>query len=203
VTIVLLSHPAWSPDEKKLAVVLLDPDFENGVFDFSIEIIDMFSGARTTVFQIETEVGGLIGQMAWSPNQDKLAFIMKIESTLKNNGQLHILDITSGELRQLTEEWMVATPNFSPDGSKILFVGSPEALTVSLRYDLFVSDINGNCHRIKSPVPRLERISLSQDGEFIALDTYHGVLVAETKTALGDDFWTNGDSCNPSVEESS
>jgi Tol biopolymer transport system component len=193
------TYPTWSPDGNKLAFVSFGHDDQHSSLTLGITLYDLRSGSEVVVYETQSNLGGYITDIAWSPDQEKLAFVMENDDA-QGIGEIYLLDITNGGLNQLTDGWLVSTPNFSPDGNKIIFVGNREPYELGTKYDLFVIDFDGNCHRIEAPVLRLDGVVISQGGEKVVFDTYHGVLTAKPEIALGDDFWHIGERCEAPLQ---
>ena len=103
--------PSWSPQGDRVAVAEFNPTDEK----FSIALIED-DGAGRTRYVVGNE---RLSSPAWSPSGSAIAFIREI----KGNHDLWLLDIPSGEERQLTFHPDLDTqPSFSADGNSIVFV---------------------------------------------------------------------------------
>ncbi len=187
-------YPVWSPDGQYIAGVFAYFDSSYSTLYLGINLVDLQSKTEKILYETQSEIGGYIAYINWSQDQQFLAFVMEKEDGL-GLGELYLFDIDKREIQQLTSHWLVKTPRFSPDGDKVLFVGAPEPYEIGKDFDLYVMSINGDCHLITSPVPRLEGIALSQGSEKIAFDTYYGVLTADPEIVLGQEFWQLGEPC--------
>jgi hypothetical protein len=108
---------------------------------------------------------------------------------------LYTVAKSSNELQKLTDGTQsVFAPNFSYDGTVILYLD--RSAPIAADYYIHVADLKGNCHRLAPPVPRVSGINLSAQENVIALYTQYGLLVTDTETALGEDFWAVGSPCN-------
>jgi Tol biopolymer transport system component len=141
---------------------------------------------------------GFIVDLVWSPDNEKLAFTMAKEITqdlASRVPKLFTINVDGTALRSITNKAQyVVSPNFSPDGNSILYVdwSTPRAGRF-----LQVVDLEGRCHRLRLNLSGIRRVTLSPGGNKIAIVTINGLLLADTKLALGDDFWTAGTPCHP------
>lgn len=171
--------PTWSPDGKHIAYVLYTTDQQQ------IRIRDLATDAENVIYDAQPTPRFIV-DLTWSPMGDRLAFTMAHDSPI---AELYTININESDLHKMTDSSQpMISPNFSPNGSKLLYV---EQISPYLR----VSDLEGKCHRLVPPVPGLLRVAISPEGTNIAFDTIYGLLIADTKTALGMDFWDNGEPC--------
>ena len=185
--------PAWSPDESALAYADQTTSISDPECRQQIHLLDLPSGDEKTV--LDTSCTGSFVDLAWSPQQTILAFAMERQGSASDgrNMDLAILGLYSGDVRILrTGKHTIGSINFSPDGDRILYL-----MSVLGEGDwLIVTDLVGNCHRLAAPVPHVWEVELSSDSSKIAFATSHGLLVADTASVLGDDFWTAGEPCD-------
>ncbi|MCI0396843.1 MAG: hypothetical protein L0322_18145, partial [Chloroflexi bacterium] len=137
-----------------------------------------------------------IANVVWSPDGRLLAFIMD-EDRSSYSPDLYVLDLENESIQQITNNQPIISLNFSPDSSKILYLADSTPGT-SGGFHLYVTDLEGNCQQLPDPqiMNSIRTVTLSPNGEWIAFYTNRdGVLIAETETALGSDFWNTNNSC--------
>ena len=138
---------------------------------------------------------GFIGELVWSPTGDKLAFTMTqhvLEGEDLRVPKLYTINVNGSDLTMITKETeYVVTPNFSPDGRKLLY-----AEWSKRSEDLRVSGLDGQCHGLEILVKYPSRVKLSPDGNLIAIKTPSSMLVAESRDVLSAEFWESGTPCN-------
>ncbi len=112
------SGPRYSPDGKHIAFwrsVIVDPEKKGQQTDMFIIDRDGSNEQRLT------EDAALDGNHSWAPDGRHLAFT----SNRSGNAEIHVIDIVTREIRQLTRniglrEW-AAGPDWSPDGKYIAY----------------------------------------------------------------------------------
>lgn len=144
------SGAAFSPDGKKLALMRSS----NG--DSDIFIIDSSSGAD---LQQLTKSPGIDASPNWSPDGKKIAFASERSGGL----QIYVQDVASGSANRVTFQGANnSDPVFSPDGSRIAFVGR------NGNFDVFVVDVDGrNMVRVTQDQGDNEDPSWSPDGKYL------------------------------------
>jgi Tol biopolymer transport system component len=87
---------------KRVAFSTGNLDDQHQSLSLDIRVVDLLLDSETIVFEVQSKLGGYITDITWSPDQEKLAFVMEKEEP-SGQGELYLLDITNGELNQLTE----------------------------------------------------------------------------------------------------
>lgn len=194
------SAPAWSPDGQSLAYASA-PQQENEEWWIRVNLLDLASGRERVVFERKTS-RVYVGALAWSPDGRLLAFNLNYPSLEPLDvdsltATLFLLDIESERVMDVAQNWEVRSLQFSPDSSKLLFLGAPLPLPRSPRYQLYILDTLGSCHKVPPPFANTVELALSADGNTIAVSISNPdwLLVAPTTEALPDDFWDSGESC--------
>lgn len=135
-------RPRWSPDGS------------------GILFVRKFREQHANIFLIEADGGNerhlthhpSDGQPTWAPDGRHIAF----KSRRSGNAEIHIMEVASGGLRQLTktawEEGFSSAPNWSPDGHHIAY----EHVGANGRH-IYIVDREGRRQRpfLKGPQPHL------------------------------------------------
>ena len=109
-----------SPDGKKALYTLrtIEPNAENKLeYDYRthLYIVDLQAGSTPRAL---TRGAESINSSTFSPDGKSIAFVRSV----KSKGQIFIMPLDGGEAWQLTDEtYGASNPQFSPDGSKLLF----------------------------------------------------------------------------------
>jgi hypothetical protein len=191
--------PAWSPNSQQLAYVHYTSKQTHPESHIQIRIHDLTTGQERIVFDVLSPRGH-IAEMTWSPTGEHLAFAMALEKSEDLTiplpaQQLYIIDVNGNNLRQLSVDGQhIVSPNFSPDGERILYIDWSAPLSADSDY-VQITDLEGHCHQLNPSIPGIRRVTLFPGGEEIAFDTPYGLLVAEVGVAFGNDFWVVGMPC--------
>jgi dipeptidyl aminopeptidase/acylaminoacyl peptidase len=177
------TQPRWCPHSNCLTFIS-DRDDKRQIYRLS-----MAGGEAEKVSDSKTD----ISSHEWSPSKNMLAYIANVgnaddNSTDKgaNNAdtaideivtvvaeetqQLWLLDVASGEVKQLTEgEWRISSIRWTPDGESIVLSASSDVKS-ELEHDrLFILDpIDGDMRELWRPDREIAQIEVSPDGEFVS-----------------------------------
>lgn len=142
----------------------------------------------------------LIAYPTVSPDGTRIAFVAQVAGQC----DLYLLELEPVTFRRLTRTpGPVATPDFSPDGTSLLFVGLWQ-ISRSLSWDLYVMDLNGDRIELLNEDPFFDWCPrFSPDGEWIAFESnlrgasdIHVVRRdGRERTALTFDEWRDAFPC--------
>ncbi len=150
----LNSGAAYSPTGSQVAITRT----ANG--DADIYVLDPSNGQQLKRI---TKGGGIDVAPAFNPAGTQLAFA----SERSGGSQIYVQDIASGNASRVTMQgsWN-GDPVWSPDGSKIVFVGRDK------NFDIFVVDVaSKKMHRITQNQGDNEDPSFSPDGRYIVFSS--------------------------------
>ena len=119
-----IADPQISPDGKRIAYVLVTVNEKEDRYDTSLWLVDAREGATPRPLT----AGPRDTAPRWSPDSRTLAMLRAAE---KESPQIHLLSMSGGEARKLTDVPKGASPAvWSPDGKTIAFTTSttPEDL---------------------------------------------------------------------------
>lgn len=111
-----------------------------------------------------------VAEFAWSPTGDQIAYVSNASGT----NQIHLLDVNTGDSRQVTRhESAVTDPQWSPDGKSLIFLTDP---AWQERYEIWRHDFVSNKEElILANTGAIQRhVRWSPDGSRIALETNAG-----------------------------
>lgn len=104
------SAGTWSPDSKQFAFSI----FSKG--KNQLLIVDVANG--NTVLQTAMGKVEQFGNLSWAPNGNEIAFSGMVEG----QSDIFSYNLTTKEVKQITnDEYSDYAPNYSPDGTKIVF----------------------------------------------------------------------------------
>lgn len=154
--------PAWSPDGKRIAYVILE-DAGSRVY-----IQDLASGQKELISSNK----GLNSAPAFSPDGNKLALTLSKDG----NPEIYVVDLRTRKWERITQHYGIDTePNWMPDGKHIIFTsgrsGNPQIYRKNLE--------SGYLERLTYEGHYNARARLAQDGRF---------LVLVHQSSKGDDF---------------
>ena len=150
---------AWSPDGNRLAYVLYNDDL------IQIRVRDLATNMEEIVYE-SPSAQKFLGQLVWSPTQDKLAFVQTMESSSRTIYTLCTVDVDGSNYREITDHSQkVYSFTFTPDGNKFLYIDgySPDSIRMV--------DLEGQYYRFEFHISGLEEIALSSFGNKIVYQT--------------------------------
>jgi len=107
-------HPRWSPDGGKIA-------FERSLAFQDTEIFVMDANGTNEV-QLTNSVDGSNVSPDWSPDGKRIVFASTRPDASGTNSQIYVINADgSGETRLTSSNLGAGTPNWSPNGTKIMF----------------------------------------------------------------------------------
>ena len=163
-------NPVWSPDGKQIAFTRdIDADIRNKQFD--IFIMDADGNNQRNLTKHPARDGGA----SWAPDGRRIAFT----SNRTGRNEIHIIDIPSGEVEQLTNnkgiDGSANDPSWSPDGKYIAYEQSARRRGQSI----YIMDVKTK--KAKPLTPQKSNIQKnrprwSPDGKYIL---YHQISMEE------------------------
>ena len=129
------SAGTWSPDSKQFAFSI----FSKG--KNQLLIVDVANG--NTVLQTAMGKVEQFGNLTWAPNGNEIAFSGMVEG----QSDIFAYNLTTKEIKQITnDEYSDYAPNYSPDGTKIVFSSDRAAvmannINASISINLTIYDI--------------------------------------------------------------
>lgn len=168
-------NPVWSPDGKQIAFTRdIDADIRNKQFDIIIMDADG-RNQRNLTRHPERD-----GSPAWSPDGQRIAFT----SNRTGRNEIHLIDIPSGKVEQLTNnkgiDGSANDPSWSPDGKYIAYEQS------ALLRGQTIYMMNVKTKKAKPIIPIKPNITKnrprwSPDGKYIL---YHEISMEEVAENL-------------------
>jgi Tol biopolymer transport system component len=120
--------PAWSPDGQFIAFTVYDSSRGQGSEELYILNVNSGEIRRLTNNHYRDDAP------SWSPDGRQLVFT----SAEDGYNELHIIDVTTGERRQLTRFTIGYIPSWSPDGKTIMFMSNIDHFN-----DLYMISVDG------------------------------------------------------------
>lgn len=144
--------PAWAPDGKRIAYVMLE-DSGSRVY-----VQDIATGKKELI----SSTKGLNSAPAFSPDGNKLALTLSKDG----NPEIYVVDLNTRNLQRITSHYGIDTePNWMPDGKHIIFTsgrsGKPQIYRKNIE--------TGYLERLTYEGHYNARARLAQDGRFLVL----------------------------------
>lgn len=170
--------PRWSPDGRQIAYLSRD-GAPGGIPQ--LFVISPTGAERRRL----TSSGTPITDFGWAPDGSRIAFIAAANEDGVARPQIHVLDITTGDVRQLTHieqhvivnAWEVdANLSWSPDGNRIAFSAKPTPkFDDDYASDIYQVDVRTGEVRPVARRPGMDMRPLwSPDGALIAFKSSFG-----------------------------
>lgn len=169
------TRPVWSPDRTRIAFVSGDLDRPDAPASLYVAAAD---GSETRRVATMVHPNAL---PSWNPDGVRLAFTSVADWSLREDRGLlaiHVVDVETGEERNVTAQTgkHAVTPNWSPDGRTLAFVGrarDPSAGADGLDgpADLYALDVDSGAVRdlTRGRLPGLLRALWSPNGDRLLL----------------------------------
>jgi len=155
-----LTQPAFSPDGARVAFSEALPQAGSAIF-----VLDLVDGHVKNVSQPGAE-GSRDFAASWSPDGSQIAFV-RWRNDEPGRGHLMVVDVATGELRDLTGPTEPDSPAWSPDGTSIAYADGGRTA------DLFVIPATGGTSRRLTHLEGQELFpSWSPDGAYVVFGYY-------------------------------
>ncbi|HPG38606.1 MAG TPA: S9 family peptidase [bacterium] len=130
------NSPAWSPDGKYFAYKAMQrPGFESDQYD--LILLDRKSGTRKSLTEAFDRS---VDEWQWSPDSKSILFNAEDQGRKK----IYVLEIISGNIKELVSEHTNAGLRFAPDGKSIYF----KQQSVTQPDEIFTADLKGNFKQV-------------------------------------------------------
>ena len=135
------TYPTWSPDGTKIAFIGRFDNSSNGAKDL---IVMDASGNNRQLVMRNVGTGSASGAPAWSPDGDKIAFVLNsVEIEFGTNYEVFTANADGTDVQNLTGSYalpnILFSPTWAPDGSRIAFATFASGPT-----GIFVIDSDGS-----------------------------------------------------------
>ncbi len=182
------TQPRWCADSTCLTFIS-DRDGSSAIYR-----LQMTGGEAVKASNSKTDISAY----EWSPSKNALAYIASVDKAADNstaqsggngkdtvadmvmiateeNQQLWLLDMVSGETRQVTDgDWRISSIRWTPDGESIVLSASNNVVS-ELEHDrLFVVGLHdGAIRELWRPDREIADIDVSPDGAFVSAIVAH------------------------------
>lgn len=153
-----------SPDGKSMAVIIAPtPLVDDSLMERKLHIIDVATGKKI----MSADNPGKLGEVAWSPNSNAVAFKSAADRNDPNAGRMWIADKSTNKVTKFYQDALADVGTFAwQDGNTLLYTWE-EGVAVKLRA---INVTNGESkERYQHPSVIFRSISLSKDGKTAAL----------------------------------
>jgi Tol biopolymer transport system component len=109
--------PAFSP--KGVFLAMITNTFRQGPGGDSLVLLDLSTSKRKDLAFLSSDSLHEVHEYAWSPDGTKIAFVRTVQFNVRED--LYVVDILTGELLQLTDQYRSHLPSWSSDSRTVFF----------------------------------------------------------------------------------
>jgi dipeptidyl aminopeptidase/acylaminoacyl peptidase len=153
---------AWSPDGKQIAFSAVtleearDPAkpyrVDRHVYRF--DAMEYLDDAVSSIYVVDVDGGAVrkvtddrmhSGNPQWSPDGTEILFTTSMYVDLHNTfySRLRVVNLASGKIDTLVEDWSVSAAGWLPDGKRVVFNGVKYGESIGTKDDVWVLSRNG------------------------------------------------------------